>query len=56
MKPPKPHFPRDLRFSLAAVFFTGALAAAQVAPLDGIWLVEEGVAPDSMPASFSHDE
>ncbi len=54
MKPPKPSFFRSLWFSLATAFFTGALAAAEVVPLDGTWLVEEGVAPDTMPASFSH--
>jgi hypothetical protein len=54
MKPLKPYCSRRLWFSLATVFFSGALAAAEVVSLDGTWRVEEGVAPEAMPASFTH--
>jgi hypothetical protein len=54
MKPPKAYFSRIPRFSLATVFFTGALAAGEVVSLDGAWRVEEGIAAEAMPASFSH--
>lgn len=45
---------RCIRFGLTLVFFTATAAVAEVLPLDGTWQVEEGVAPDAMPASFSH--
>lgn len=39
---------------LVATLFTAAAGSAQIVPLDGTWLVEDSVAPDVMPASFSH--
>jgi hypothetical protein len=33
---------------------SGQSLCAQVISLDGTWLVEDGVAPDAMPAAFSH--
>jgi hypothetical protein len=38
---------------LLSFFFTLAVAATEIVPLDGTWLVEEGVSPDAMPVSFS---
>ena len=39
---------------LAATFLAAATSRAEVLPLDGTWLVEEGVSPEAMPASFTH--
>jgi hypothetical protein len=45
---------RYIQFAAALASFAATLASAEVVSLDGTWLVEDGVAPEAMPAAFSH--